>query len=903
MAHGGGGGGAPLPPPPAQGGGGGGGQKEEESDAVQAIHAESEQELEYYVGKAWKKLEIQNDWKDRVDGMQLLQGLVVGGVCGGEYSGWFAQEMADMMYVLEEELVDRRSQVAREACQLVSTLMKCGGGGGQHVFGGLAVGLQPVLLKLHGVSMGVVARGARECLHVIYECCHEGRLLPQLCAVTCTDRNGKLRLGGVEKLLTVVKSWKDDILEEYRVDIEQTILCACQDANSDVRHIGRDVFVAYSARSYQHAQRLLFGLGPGERKLREKLENDMVVGLPSAEGTDGADVHATVTLVSSPKTVAKTPARLVGPQRVLRNGNRREEQQIAPRTVESKLPKSAMKSGGAVRLETAQKPSRVASRRKSAVFQTTEREAEERCDFAETLKTLQQNGVYWSEKVDAFRTLTRSFESMEDDVEAYSQENIDVFCGVATEEIGDAHFKVAIESIQATSAAARNSFVACHMDAHLDRIVSALFLRVADAKESIRDAAYAALAAVEENFYPDTVVHGIVCATHVCKTPKVQCALISFFERMFSLDMAASGNAWRTMLSYCLRMATNKNVDVRTRALAACAKVYHSGKPAAVEAALAGLAASPRAVVSKALKTYQPDPEISMDLQCEMEGTLHDSVKNMTLQDDDTVLHRKQSAEKEGDLNADASGKLSGSEVFDLHASLPRSDTEFHHSIDEVEAPEHVHMLSEGEIMALSTSVMTMPTVETFRALNAFNAENLSVLQESHRTKLGKSLWSALGTVLSSKEKSRETTIAACSTILSFADMVPNDTMEQNFDGILNKLIDTTTDYNYELSQLSLSTGVQIVKMVGGADSYCCLTSMLPHPASMPPFRGDEATKTCSVLKLFKMSLYKVPSEQLKSALDSSLPSLCRCFESPNAEIRKLSMDCIIIVQKVWFQK
>ena len=139
----------------------------------------------------------QENWKERVEAMSVLERLVLGG--GGTYP-LFIQEINACHHILENQLMDRRSTVSKQACILISTLMEhCG-----YSARSLALALQPSLIKLHGISIALVSNGAQECLNFVYEYCHDERLLSHLCSVICTDRSAKLRQGAACQLLRTV---------------------------------------------------------------------------------------------------------------------------------------------------------------------------------------------------------------------------------------------------------------------------------------------------------------------------------------------------------------------------------------------------------------------------------------------------------------------------------------------------------------------------------------------------------------------------------------------------------------------------------------------------------------------------------------------------------------------------
>jgi len=376
------------------------------------------------------------DWEDRMQAMVRLEGLVLGGAASFRVLGAESQVLC---LALEEQLMDRRSVVAKQACHLISVMMQyCG-----YEMHGLAQGIQPSLLKLLGISIAVVAQAAYSCLDTIYSNCHDGRLLPQLCTTLCSDRNTKIRAGAARVFLVVVECWENEIVEQYRVDIEQTMLSILQDASAETRQRAREAFELYYARFGDDARRIVDGLGSREHKLRDRLieamehatqyygKND--IGKEETDDVDSnGDVKAVVTVVNhdSPKvqTAGKLAGRMSKAQRVV---SRKSEAFRPSEDSESRVaPKSAMKAlpGGAVRVATVQKPTR-------PVESCVALDDIGDISLHDCIRKLQGRGIYWNDKVECLRDMDVVFRSMEDNV-GFCPEDMDVYCDVISDEIG-----------------------------------------------------------------------------------------------------------------------------------------------------------------------------------------------------------------------------------------------------------------------------------------------------------------------------------------------------------------------------------------------------------------------------------------------------------------------------------
>jgi len=457
---------------------------------------------------------------------------------------------------------------------------------------------------------------------------------------------------------------------------------------------------------------------------------------------------------------------------------------------------------------------------------------------------------------------------------------------------GDAHLKVASQAIRTLISSMQNQFSGSHLEHSLEKIVPTLFLRATDSKEAIRDVSFEALETVRVTYKGDAVAQSLVAATRSCKSAKAQCAVMAYFEQIFNPLLTESGNSWRTMLSYCLRMATNKNPDVRQQAVSACATVYHMGKSSAVEAALSGIPASPRVTVGRAIREFTMKQSILDKAAVESEHISEDAGENGDHLTEVDCLNTEVSEASDTVIELDASSLTKEERIM-----LPQEREE------EMEYPgpeaDTVALLSVSEILEVASQLQLHPSKSSFESLNKFNSENISFLPDDQRTTVGGAIWGAFSAVLSDSGSDHELLLAACSCVISFNDMMPEDRIEPEIDTVSKYLIKLSCSTDYELSLLAEACAVQLIKMVDGADGYSCIVTFLPDPDVLPPFQGNEARECCCILKMLQACLNKVSGSQLKMALDSSMPSLCRCFESPHAKVRKLSMDCILAIQKV----
>ncbi|WPT16824.1 CLIP-associated protein [Picochlorum sp. SENEW3] len=876
-----------------------------DQSALEPIYCVDEHEIEEYIVECLDTVlsdegRKHENWRERVDAMVTLERLVKGGA--GDVP-LFMTEMNASHHILECQIMDRRSSVSKQASGLVGVLMEyCG-----YNARSLALALQPSLLKLHGVTIAVIAQGAQECLDCIYEYCHDGRLLPHLCSVICTDRHGKIRHGAAGQLLRVIECWEDHLVEQYQVDLEQTMLRAMVDASSETRMLGRFAFEAYACRYRHCAEGLAEGLrnSPKDQKIREKLM-EIIQSVDNAVGS----VKATVTVLPHEDDMVtpqkppimthddgkSTKKRMTaGPKRIPRgrsqNGYENNGAEVPDAPKSAFLDKRrARKSlpGGAVRVASQSRPKASSHSEKSSISSQQSVPDMSSMDFAAVLRHLLSSGLVWNEKIACLQQLEMVLQS-HDDNPSFSSDLFDMFNDVIIGEIGDAHYKVASQAMETLCAAMRNPQSGYYLSHYLESLIPALFLRISDSKEIVRSHASEALGIIKDKNDPDAVMQGLVGATRACKSVKAQCAIMVYFEEVFATYKGSSGNSWRTMLAFCLRMATNKNPEVREHAVAACARVYYSGKVAAVEAALSGLPTSPRASVRKAIETCARPTETASSLSEAIACPDEEDSSAQSGESQTSISMMKDEADgipvtDISPVNSDAEDALE-----DLDVSSRPSASE---DIQDAGA------LRIAQLQELAATLSDTPSEEAFRCLSEIDSALLALVPVDDHNRLGDAVWSGFLKVIRAEKIDEDLACAACSTIISYFNLIPKERIEENIDNVIEILLRLNAAPNYELSSVATGAGIQLVKAADPADAYSTLAPLLPDADKMPPFQGDDARYACCVLKFFRPCLRKISAPQLRAALDMSMPSLCRCFESPHPEIRHLSLDCIVSIQQ-----
>jgi hypothetical protein len=228
----------------------------------------------YVANEATLKVEIDGiaatlapdrEWGDRVTALLRLEGLTKGGAA--EYPS-FVDHLLTLRNPLAMQLIDRRSAVSRVACHVISVLTSvCGA-----AFEPMAIDVMAVLFRAMAMGIQVVTELADGAARDIMRHCPAPRLLPGLCTMVVSDKNGKLRNAAAEYLLLALEEWDPHCYERLLMaSIEPAILAAARDAQSDTRTAGRAMFVAFARNFPWRVQPALKRLPDRDRDVAAKL--------------------------------------------------------------------------------------------------------------------------------------------------------------------------------------------------------------------------------------------------------------------------------------------------------------------------------------------------------------------------------------------------------------------------------------------------------------------------------------------------------------------------------------------------------------------------------------------------------------------------------------------------------
>ena len=86
----------------------------------------------------------------------------------------------------------------------------------------------------------------------------------------------------------------------------------------------------------------------------------------------------------------------------------------------------------------------------------------------------------------------------------------------------------------------------------------------------------------------------------------------------------------------------------------------------------------------------------------------------------------------------------------------------------------------------------------------------------------------------------------------------------------------------------------QLIGALPPVSALSLLVPMLPRTDKRPPFDGERAVQSLAVLRLLKVLLPSLSPPQVSGALPSMVPSMCVCYTSANADLRRAAVDCLV---------
>ena len=182
------------------------------------------------------KLSVEDEWKNRIDALYELQGLVCGD--GIEFET-LKSDIKGIHELISEQIIDLRSLVSKEASRTIAIFARRLG----YEFNSIAEFFVPALLKTTIVKISVVANAAEKTLRCLMTATSQGypSILPKLFEAA-EQKVPILRKLSVEYLSLAVSTWPADITERNLSSYKKVLESCLSDADSSVRKASRTLF-------------------------------------------------------------------------------------------------------------------------------------------------------------------------------------------------------------------------------------------------------------------------------------------------------------------------------------------------------------------------------------------------------------------------------------------------------------------------------------------------------------------------------------------------------------------------------------------------------------------------------------------------------------------------------------
>jgi len=605
---------------------------------VEVVPVTSESDFKSKCAKLLPQLDVKNDWDSRIKAMLQLEGMVLGGAA---QLNNFLDELRNLKDAVTEQLNDRRSAVSRVACHLLAELAISLG----NKFEPLAVHFLPFMMKVSVISVQVMADAANEAMATVVQHCRAKGAVVQILSAVISERNKVMRTNCSKLLLLMLEVWDRKTFERHLDLVEKSISAAVQDAQADVRTNGRLCYGAYAQACPDRVTNYLKKLQPAlrEKMLQagaEYIRQSSPTGAPpnppsqmcppasrpvsapvrrdSDAGMKPASARSTVAGGALRCPAAEEPhdevpnrrlsSARAGPARVPAQQSHRPAaapagsarptrvSDVGPRRVfERDLPMDDVES---------------ASYNGSSAISNAGSSAHSRSLGAVLKKIRSAKGQSdWEKKRDGFHDLRDWVMEHGPSAGHELSKCMDKLVPIIMDSTKDAHHQVVVASLEAWAETAKYGSKA--MEPYLERLMGCAFLRVVDAKASIRNAAQAAMLAVGDSFAADVLLMAITRSLAVTKSAKGKVAVMEYSAATLGAGTTAGppsrGAALSAWVEACANELADRNPDVRKLAGSALEHVYKSIDSLTVLAFITGTTAQAAANVKRALARGVPD--------------------------------------------------------------------------------------------------------------------------------------------------------------------------------------------------------------------------------------------------------------------------------------------------------
>ena len=584
--------------------------------SVSPIHIKSSHELQNVLDDIKGGLmDTTENWQARMEYMIKLEGIILG---NAKKFDILVHSLNHMKTCFIEQVLDRRSAVSRQACQLLTMISENFGS----AVDSIVEHLVPSLFKVVVISVQVQADAAHTAVKKMMRECHVGKLVTQISNNLQQSRNAKLRCACIDYFHVILESWLKPEYDHYVAHFEAGLKCALSDASKDVRARARETFVMYKAEWPENAAALFEGLSSSVQKAiaqtgkkkktarnarpsirSQVLKADFAAQLADSEA-DG-DLNAPIIWAKRENHAASHDTS---------NGSGTSSEAEAKANPSGKHPKTSM-VGGAMRLPAdapAKHQDKGRHARKRPESAGTSAKANNHpgpagssggsFSFKSYLATATSRTLSWNDKVEKnahfLEWVTADGHGIVSEVAGEVEKLVFIF----VEQLHDPHHKVALSSLSLFGALLP---LCLHMlEPYTAKFLPPLFLKMVDTKEQVRARASEILMTIGERYGVETLIPALTRSLKSNKHPRSRIAALEFSVKYFRKRSAASSAMVEGWVALIGPLICEKVVEVRRAAAAALVRVYQSVDADPVLAHILALAPRDQSMVRKAVHSF-----------------------------------------------------------------------------------------------------------------------------------------------------------------------------------------------------------------------------------------------------------------------------------------------------------
>lgn len=861
------------------------------------------------------------NWQARMQHMMKLEGIVLGN--SRRYDA-LASCLNHMKTCFIEQVLDRRSAVSRQACHLLTVISEHMGSSAD----GIVEHLVPVLFKVVVISVQVQADAAHCAVKRMMRACHVGKLVTQISSNLQNSRNAKLRCACIDYFHVILESWLKPEYDHYVANFEAGLKSALSDASKDVRARARETFVVYKEQWPDKASALFETLSssvqkaivqPGKKKrtaggARQSIRSQQLKSNFAAQLADSESVGKQNGMVVWPKREQNahlgdeeacvevdgpSSSAAGGPRPMSADPVKTEKARPSRKKPEPHGDKGA-ESGeghGSIRRSGDQVP----GKRKPSGF-----------SFKAYLGSFGTQNLPWNAKVEKNASFKDWVQKEGQGVVSEISSDIEKLVFIFVDQFQDAHHKVAMSSLSLFGALLP---LCLHIfEAYVEKFCPPLFLRMVDSKEQIRRMASEILVTVGERYSVETLIPALTRSLKTNKHPRSRIASLEFSVKYFRKSTAPSSSIVEGWIALIGPLICEKVVEVRRAAAAALVRIYQSVDSKAVLSYIVSLPPRDQSMVRKAVHSFVDsiDEELasyaaSQNIHnlCWLEKSVEE--KHHRVVDDEAEFsgQEPEARDDEQEMGKTRNFAMRGESDSDLHsqkleeAGVGGSKEFFTKKAEakESRSPFALREKSYNGGPAVSGGEVEMHDLEVIlQNLGKCNLKQDYALKQfsTLARKYPSSVWEVFfGDTISKLMKFMESGmpgVKACA-LLAVKELASHlsELLPDYLDSIVTLVLGATCESHLEVKQ----SADECLLVLADSNKEYFIQILLDRISSL----AQDSQRNMALVSSFRAmgrALTGISTAQLNSVLGELLPHLISSYSSPDADVRKAVVFCLV---------